>query len=54
MTKEEHIKKHKELHKSFDELLADWISHTEGLPSKNTIMDLMKWSHGQTIEPTEK
>ena len=53
MTKEEHIKRHVELHKSFDELLADFISHTKfGL--KTTLMEFIDWSYSQTIEPTEE
>lgn len=53
MTREEHIERHKLLHRHFDELVADWISHTKDLPSKATIYDLMQWSHWQTINPTE-
>jgi hypothetical protein len=53
MTREEHIEIHKELHRAFDELLADWISHTKELPSQHTIMELTKWAHEQTLNPTE-
>ncbi len=49
----EHIQRHKELHKSLDELIADFISHTGRLPSKTPLTELMKWSHHQTIKPTE-
>lgn len=52
MTSEEHKQRHIELHRYFDELLADWINHTNGLPSTATVLDLMEWSHSQTIEPT--
>ena len=51
MERIEHIKRHKELHKNLDELVADFISHTEKLLSKTTIMELMEWSYKQTIEP---
>ena len=51
MTPEEHKKRHAELHKAMDELLADWIGATEGLPSKASILDLVKWSHAQTKNP---
>jgi hypothetical protein len=51
MTTEEHKKRHMELHKAFDELLADWINTTNGLPSKASIMDLLKWSHTQINSP---
>lgn len=53
MTKEEHIERHKLLHRYFDELVADWIGHTTGLPSKHTIYELMRWSYQQTLNPTE-
>ena len=52
MTKKEHIKKHKELHASLDELLADFITHTEKFPSQATIMELIDWSFEQTKNPT--
>jgi hypothetical protein len=54
MTPEEHIQRHKDLHKSLDELVADCITHTKMLPSKMTAFDLMKWSCEQTRNPTEK
>lgn len=51
------IKKHKErhvlLHECLDELLADFMKHTEKLPSKTPISDLMKWSYEETKNPTE-
>lgn len=53
MTEKEHKEKHKALHNSFDELLADWIAQTKKTPSKSTILDLINWSHEQTINPTE-
>ena len=49
--KENHIKIHKELHESFDKLVADFIIHTEKLPSKTTVWELMEWSYIQTIDP---
>ena len=49
-----HIIRHKELHKSFDELLADFIRHKGKLPSKTTVSELMEWSHNQTKDPTEE
>lgn len=54
MNKEEHKKRHISLHHSFDELLADYIDHTGNLPSQTTVMDLLKWSHEQTLNPKEK
>lgn len=52
MTVEEHKLRHAELHGNLDELVADMITHTEMLPSKATILDLLKWSHSQTENPT--
>lgn len=54
MTKEEHIKRHKELHQMLDELLADFINHTGKLPSKSNLLELVEWSHKQTMNPDEK
>ena len=51
MTKEEHREKHKQLHHSLDELLADFITHTKALPSKTSILELVTWSSGQTKDP---
>ena len=52
MNEQEHKERHIELHKALDELLADFISHTEGSLGKTTIMELIEWSHRQTISPT--
>ncbi len=54
MTKEEHIARHKELHRELDELIADMIGHTKETPSKTSVMRLMQWSYLQTKDPTEK
>ena len=51
MTKNEHKKRHENLHKAFDELLADWIANTQNLPSKTTVLQLMEWSHKQELAP---
>jgi hypothetical protein len=54
LTKEEHIKKHVELHKALDELVADMIMCIPGfLPSNASLMYAMKWSHEQLTNPTE-
>lgn len=42
MTKEEHIECHKKLHKSLDELLADFILHTGGMPSTGNVNGIFK------------
>lgn len=49
---EQHIARHKELHKNLDELMADYIRHTKKTPSETTLMDFMKWSYSQTLNPT--
>jgi len=53
MTREEHIERHKLLHQHLDELVADWIGRTSNTPSQKTVMDLVKWSYSQTLNPTE-
>ena len=53
MNKKDHIKRHIELHKSLDELIADFILHTQKLLSETTVMELMEWTHEQTINPDE-
>jgi hypothetical protein len=53
ITLEEHRARHVELHRSLDELVADFIRHTDRLPSETSVMDLMMWSHAQTQNPTE-
>ena len=52
---EEHRQRHVELHKNLDELVADWIIHNPGkFPSSTTILELIRWSHQQTIVPTDE
>lgn len=53
LTGEEHRKRHEVLHQEFDKLLADFITHTGSLPSKTSIMELVRWSFQQTQNPTE-
>jgi hypothetical protein len=53
---ETHKQRHIELHGALDELVADFIAHGkigEHRPSETTVMELMKWSHQQTQDPTE-
>lgn len=52
MTRDEHIEAHKQLHHSLDLLVADFIQHNQGMPSRSTIMDLIRWSHAQMENPT--
>jgi len=53
MIKKNHIERHKELHRSLDELLADFIDHTKRFPSKTTVIEFMEWSFKQTIDPDD-
>jgi len=48
MTTEEHKDRHILLHQHLDELVADWITETQGLPSKCSVLELMQWSRKQT------
>jgi len=50
VNKENHRKRHIQLHRSLDELVSDYISATGNIPSQNSILDLMRWSHEQTKE----
>ena len=52
--KEEHLQRHLELHNMLDELSADFIRHTNKLPSNSTMMELMTWSFEQTKNPSEE
>jgi hypothetical protein len=51
---EEHRERHKKLHKALDELVADYIAHTEHMPSETRLIDFMRWAADQTIIPTIK
>lgn len=54
MTHNQHRERHVELHQKLDELLADFLTYNRGkVPSNTTVMELMSWSHQQTIEPVE-
>lgn len=53
MTPDEHKQRHIELHRSLDELFADYMRHhkdqTEFL--QMPLIELINWSYSQTIEP---
>jgi len=51
MNQAEHKERHVMLHQKLDELLADWIEQTGGLPSKIMLIDFIAWSYKQTQEP---
>ena len=53
LTKEEHKERHVELYKMFDELLADYIDHSHIPLSEMKVIELMEWSHIQTVNPEE-
>ena len=53
MDKETHKNIHKDLHENLDMLLADFITHTGKFPSKTTILEFLRWSSQQTINPTD-
>lgn len=50
MTPEEHKQRHIELHRSLDELFADFITHGNGRTT-SSIRELLEWSHKQTQQP---
>ncbi len=52
MNREEVIERHKKLHQSLDELIACFITETNGLPSKTGLMEFLEWSHKMTENPT--
>jgi len=49
----QHQERHRELHARLDELIADWMTHTGGMPTKATVFDLMTWSAAQCDSPDE-
>jgi len=51
MTKEDHLKRHQDLHNGLDELFADAIIHA-GLRTHSTILELIQWSFKQTKAET--
>lgn len=52
MNHEEHQQRHVRLHQALDELVADYLAQTRGMPSTTTLMDLLRWSLEQTQNPT--
>lgn len=53
MTPEEHKEIHIQLHKSLDQLLADYITHVKDSSIDDSIYTLLKWSYEQTLNPSE-
>jgi hypothetical protein len=52
MIRSKHKKRHEDLHRKLDELVADFIRHTGKLPSDTTLMEFMVWSSEQKENPT--
>jgi hypothetical protein len=53
MTLDQHIARHQMLHRSFDELVADFIMQNDGKMFTNTtLLELVEWSFQQTKFPT--
>ena len=45
-------KRHGELHRAFDELLACYLIESGKTISQTQLMDFIKWSHRMTENPT--
>lgn len=52
LTANEHETRHETLHRALDELIADWMRHTDRRPSTSSVLDLMIWSSEQMASPT--
>lgn len=50
----DHAKRHQELHKSLDELLADYLDQTGADISDIDMFKFLEWSHAQCTKPTVK
>jgi len=46
-----HKARHVELHAHLDELIADFIQHTDKRPSNTTLMEFLQWSSRQCENP---
>ncbi len=51
LKKEDHIRRHNELHKALDELTGNHIRITGKLPGATNILELMEWSNKQRTNP---
>lgn len=51
MNYKEHKERHTKLHRSLDELAADFITHTGKRPSNSTLLEFMEWSAQQMENP---
>jgi hypothetical protein len=46
-----HKARHMILHAALDELVADFVTNTQRLPSETSLTELMEWSYEQTHKP---
>lgn len=53
MDEKKHRQLHVKMHKTLDAVIADFMKHTDRLPSKTPIIELLEWSYQQTIQPDE-
>ncbi len=55
MTRSEHKKKHLELFKALDELLADYLKHhPEALIRTTTVDEVFRWAFNESIATSER
>lgn len=54
MTQEDHSTRHRMLHEHLDELIGDYISSTHKLLKNVTVLELLDWSHSQTLDFSER
>ena len=52
MNIEDHITRHEELHRHLDELAADYLEATGRRLGDTTVLELIQWSHRQTLAPS--
>lgn len=55
MTRDEHIARHKMLHASLDEILADFLAqnpHRKRFREEGSLEEFLGWSYRQTLNPT--
>ena len=53
-TYKQHLERHKKLQKMLDELVGDWITETGELPHNTTMIEFMRWSYLQTVNPSDR
>jgi hypothetical protein len=53
MTKKEHIAQHIKWHEAINELIKDFVLHTNQSPRETSLLTLLEWSYCQTKNPLE-